>query len=993
MKIAIQSFQGVAPKIAPRYLPDGAAQVAINVEAFGQSLKPLRGTEAVVGGPNLGGAQTIYKFGQDYTGEEAIWFNWTRFVDVCRSQIAGNDTAEWTFYSGDGYPKATNNGIATQGAGSTLPRAYHRLGLPAPLKPLTLTVGQPEHCEIGGNRADHLTTKATCEAVAYCAINGVKDTTKTTQATCEAAGVCKVNGTVNTSKTTRATCEAVTGGVWYPGDWQTGTWIVGAKASPAKITLTASVLSQVTSAYGVKLSTNNGADFVTAVTAAEGPGYPSVTILPAHLDQMSSTYGLKLSADGGKTWATATLPDTITRNADLTLSAEEISSIKGQTYLDVTVTVGAAVNIARIDAKQCTSPQALVAQLNSSVGNFNSAAPGSLVVASISGSGVYVKSKAQGSDVAMRLAWAGNAYRKADGSNLATAFHDLEAAIEVATINDVAVAHGIRQPNDVSPTSLKVTSETAGANVKLVVKWGASATMELSATGAAGNNTSLVDAINALPITATYLGATAEQVGTSVVVSSVQTGAAATLRIRWGEGTTQLLTATGVTADLGTKETRVYTYTWVMYLPGMTWESAPWTVKSMPTASVYPDGSVLLKGFETVAELTAQGSGGWGLNGNTALGEKLRRRIYRAVNGVYLYVDEIEAGVTEYTDIKDADQLGEELPSLLWTPPPENLTGMINLPNGMMGGFYGRELHFCEPYRPYAWPDTYAQVVDYPVVGLGRMDTTLAVLTTGVPYFIQGSAPDVAVMVKSDIEQACVSKRSIVSMGGAVFYASPDGLMMLSSSGSDIITKDLMDRDAWQALTPSSIIAYGHDSRYVAFHTPTTDKFGNVTSGFVLDLKSKQFVRHNLTATCGFSDLRTDQLYLVVDGQLVKWGEGGYLTGKWRSKLFSQPQMTGFACAQVESAPLYDEDNVAVTAPAYPVTTRIYADQRLFYTWTVSASDYYGSEAAKLLAQRNPFRLPPLTGFLGRDWEIELDVTQEIFNVALAQAMAEIAST
>ena len=134
-------------------------------------------------------------------------------------------------------------------------------------------------------------------------------------------------------------------------------------------------------------------------------------------------------------------------------------------------------------------------------------------------------------------------------------------------------------------------------------------------------------------------------------------------------------------------------------------------------------------------------------------------------------------------------------------------------------------------------------------------------------------------------------------------------------------------------------------------------------------------------------------LYLVVDGQLVKWGEGGYLTGKWRSKLFSQPQMTGFACAQVESAPLYDEDNVAVTAPAYPVTTRIYADQRLFYTWTVSASDYYGSEAAKLLAQRNPFRLPPLTGFLGRDWEIELDVTQEIFNVALAQAMAEIAST
>lgn len=990
MKIAVQSFQGVAPKIAPRYLPDGAAQVAINVEAFGQSLKPLRGTEAVADGPSLSGVQTIYKFGQNNPTESLWWFSWGTDVDVCRSQIAGDGTAEWTFYSGDGYPKATHNGIAAVGS-SPFPDQSLRLGLPAPVTSLTGRVGQPEYCEVGGIRVDTLTTKAACEATSYCAVNGVRVDVYTSQALCEATGVCKVNGTVNNSYGTRATCEAVTGGVWYPGDWRTGVWITGAKASAAKITLTASILSQVTSAYGVKLSTNNGADFVTAVTAAEGPGYPSVTILPAHLDQMSDSYGLKLSADGGKTWATATLPDTITRNADLTLSAEEISSIKGQTYLDVSLTVGAATNIARIDAKQCTSPQALVAQLNSSVGNYNTAAPGALVVATISGSGVYVKTKAQGSNVALRLAWAGNAYRTATGSSLATAFHDLEAAIEVATLNGIAVAHGIRQPDNTNPTSLKVTSETAGANVKLVVKWGASASMELSATGAAGNNTSLVDAINALPITATFLGVTAEQVGTGVAVSSVQTGASATLRIRWGEGATQLLTATGTTADLGTKETRVYTYTWVLKENGMTWESAPWTVDTMPTYDVYPDGSVTLTGFEAASVLTANG---WGpVNG------KLYYRIYRAVNGVYLYVDETpEVWPTAtftgaYTDIKDADQLGEEMPSLLWTPPPANLAGMINLPNGMMAGFYGRELHFCEPYRPYAWPDTYAQVVDYPVVGLGRMDTTLAVLTKGVPYFIQGSAPDVAVMVKSDIEQACVSKRSIVSLGGFVFYASPDGLMMLSSSGSDILTKDLMDRDAWQALVPSSIIAYGHDSRYIAFHNPVTDRLGNTTSGFVIDLKSKQFVRHNLTATCGYNDLRTDKLYLVVGGQLVKWGEGAYTQGKWRSKLFSQPQMVGFSCAQVEAAPLYDDTGVTVEAPAYPATIRLYADQRLFYTWTVGAGDYYGSAAAKLLAQRNPFRLPPLTGFLGRDWEIELDVTQEIFNVALAQSMSEIAGT
>lgn len=971
MKLPISSFFGVAPKIAPRYLPDGAAQVAINVEAFGQSLKPIRGTQAVAGGPSLGSAQTIYKYGQNNATENSYWFTWGMDVDVCRSQIAGDGSAEWTFWTGDGYPKAFHNGLGASNGG---PSQALRLGLPAPDDVngrLSLTVGQPEYCEVDGVRADGRTTEAICKAPGYCTIGGTIDRTKLTSADCTGAG-----------------------GTWTPTS--AGVWIVGAKESPAKITLTASLLEQVNSVYGIKISTNNGGDFVTVYPTSGGTA--AVWITQGHLDQMTDSYGLKVSVDDGANWATAPLSDAVTVYADLLLSSTEIAVIGGIGTLEVKVVGGSNAGTINVPCKGASSPQALVAAIN--------AYAVTLVTVFVSGSGVAVRSKSTGAGVTMTLTWASNASRTANGSSLTVAQDTFIAAIQAAKLNNVALATATRTGTD----QITVTSATAGADVKLIVKWGASDSAQLKAVGKAADIDGLVALINAKngpPLPANYTGATAVKVGATIVVSSVNVGADATLRIRWGEGTTQLLTATGVTADLGTKETRVYTYTWVLKENGMVWESAPWNVAVMPTADVYPDGSVTLTGFETVEELTAAGrtdGGRWGpINGT------LHYRIYRAVNGVYLYVDEIDAApgglenlTFQYTDTKDADQLGEELPSLLWTPPPKTLAGIINLPNGMMAGFAmlesdpskpGRELHFCEPYRPYAWPDTYSQVVDYPVVGLGRMDTTLAVLTKGNPYFIQGSAPDVAVMVKSDIEQACVAKRSIVSMGGAVFYASPDGLMMLSSSGSDILTKDLMDRDAWQALTPSSIIAYGHDSRYIAFHTPVTDKFGNVTSGFVLDLKSKQFVRHNLTAACGFNDLRTDQLYLAVGGSLVKWGEGSYLQGLWRSKLFSQPQMTGFACAQVEAAPLYDEDNVVVEAPAYPATIRLYADQRLFYTWTVGAGDYYGSEAAKLLAQRNPFRLPPLTGFLGRDWEIELDVKQEIFNVALAQSMSEIAGT
>jgi hypothetical protein len=116
------------------------------------------------------------------------------------------------------------------------------------------------------------------------------------------------------------------------------------------------------------------------------------------------------------------------------------------------------------------------------------------------------------------------------------------------------------------------------------------------------------------------------------------------------------------------------------------------------------------------------------------------RRIYRSVSGTYLFVAEVTAATTSYTDSVSAEDLGEEIPSLTWLPPPATLKGLTNLPNGIMAGFVGRDIYFCDPYHPHAWPIAYNQTVDYPVVGLGRMDTTLAVLTTGTPYFLQRRA-------------------------------------------------------------------------------------------------------------------------------------------------------------------------------------------------------------------------------------------------------------
>jgi hypothetical protein len=460
--------------------------------------------------------------------------------------------------------------------------------------------------------------------------------------------------------------------------------------------------------------------------------------------------------------------------------------------------------------------------------------------------------------------------------------------------------------------------------------------------------------------------------GTGVKVVSDNTGTAIKLLVRWSDATNGGVSASGGVADSGTLESRVYVFTWVANESGLVMESMPSPASA--TLDVYPGGSVLLTNFGTAPTS----------NGYLATGV----RIYRATAGVYLFVAEqtLAEGAISYNDTKDADALGEPCPSLTWEEPPtvgtgaseQFLTGLINLPNGMMAGFIGRDVYFCEPYRPYAWPSGYSQTVDFPVVGLGRLDTTLVVLTTGTPYLMQGSAPEFINVVKSDVEQACVSKRSIVSMGGAVLYASPDGLVMLSPSGSKVITAERYDREDWQAFNPSSIHAYGHDNLYVAFYTQGDGTKG----GFVVDLALGQMTLHSIGLGAdvdilgGYRDLRNDMLYLVnANRQIVKYRGGAARVGKWRSKIFSMPQITGFSCAQVEAQGFTDGAGNVIAAYPSGGACRVYCDGSLIHTQT--------------LTSRAPFRLPAVQG---RDWEVEVDVKAEIFNIVIAQAMSEIAT-
>jgi hypothetical protein len=426
--------------------------------------------------------------------------------------------------------------------------------------------------------------------------------------------------------------------------------------------------------------------------------------------------------------------------------------------------------------------------------------------------------------------------------------------------------------------------------------------------------------------------------GVNVTVTTTAIGPSASVVVRYRTTRANVLFASGRTLDPGPLESRVYTWTWVDKVLSYEVESAPAPPSDVLDVYVEQGVSLSLPDLAPPSPYAA-----------TA------KRIYRAVNGVYLFVAEIPAATTVYEDTQLADALSEELPTTDWDPPPDGLHGIINLPNGIVAGFVGRDLYFCEPYRPHAWPQSYVQTLDYPIVGLGRLDTTLVALTTGTPYLVQGSHPDSMVVVKTDLEQACASKRSIVSMAGQVVYSSPDGLVAISPSGSKVITENLFDRDQWQGLmSPTLIHGYEHDLQYHGF-------FGANGGGFVLDFKVGSLTLHTVSSAAGFSDLITDKLFVVSDSLRI-WGIGANQSYTWRSKMFTHPQIVGHAAAQIE-------------AEAYPVTCQFFLDGAAIHTQTVQ--------------NRAPFRLPARQG---RDWEVELTGTSEVFKVAVHGSMQDIAS-
>ena len=392
-------------------------------------------------------------------------------------------------------------------------------------------------------------------------------------------------------------------------------------------------------------------------------------------------------------------------------------------------------------------------------------------------------------------------------------------------------------------------------------------------------------------------------------------------------------------------ETRVYVYTYVSAYG----EEGPPSAASA-SATLDPSSSATISGMSV------------GPGGSYNIASK---RIYRSSTvgntAEFQFVAEIPVATTSYVDTKSQAQLGELLPSSEWFPPPAGLKGLKALANGAAIGFVGNTAHLSEPNLPHAWPHEYP--IDTQIVGVGVFRQSAVLLTNGRPYIMSGADPQAMSPERMELEQACVSKGSIVDMGDGVIYASPDGLVSIGSSGIQVVTSKLLTREQWQAYNPSSIRGYEHDSRYHALYTTQGGQRGMLIfdfSGQGASLTSCD-ISAATAVTAGYSDPRSDTLYLAQGTNIVRFNAGSSLTYTWRSKKFRVTNPTNMSVGQV-------------IASSYPVTMNLYGDGSLRMAKTVQSAE--------------PFRLPG--GYQARDYEIELIGSSEITFAGVAGSNAEL---
>jgi hypothetical protein len=388
-------------------------------------------------------------------------------------------------------------------------------------------------------------------------------------------------------------------------------------------------------------------------------------------------------------------------------------------------------------------------------------------------------------------------------------------------------------------------------------------------------------------------------------------------------------------------------------------------------------------------------------------------RLYRTVvdssgNASYYQVTEFgppfPTGVTNYSDsaLPQDVVFNSPLSSELYTAPPIDLQGVVMMANGIAAGWSNeREIWFSAAYLPHAWPASYALTVDYPIVGLTANGASLNIMCKGTPFIATGVTPDTMTIGRISSNEPCISRGSVVSSGEGAYYASPNGIILLNSSGTVSITEFVYEKEFHNTLQPWNWAAGHFGLNYVAFIRGTglidVDPDGAVLHGFVLDKEDKNtsftYLHFSTTVENMYFDEISGQLFEILsDGRVMQWnppvanpGTTTLWDWTWESKPFRMAFPASFKAikiifdvpSEVTIIPMTrntSQDQVFDPATQWLII-RVYADDRF-----VMVKEILRNEEVLLIPD----------GFKATLWELELQGQVNVVHLKMATSVKEL---
>lgn len=809
MKVEITSFRGEVPRLTPRALPDNAAQVAINARLQSGDLEAWRQFTQTKVLANSGAVQTIYLLNDK-------WLSWTHQVDVARGVIPGDTSAPLflTCPSLYGKPQFTNYAMATTGA-EPHPVATRPLGVPSP------------------------DTRPTVEAVAV---------------EVDEAAVPLVNPGGEAGSTTGWTNDVGAIVVHENGD------IVG-------------------------LNAHGGTQFFGGGTGTNSEARQDKTISSMDIQAGSSSLALSWWQATGAAGSKAAMALRFYDAAN-TLRGEVVADLEAPptpntwAYRQIELMVPATATTARlvqIYERVGAGPE-IDAYIDDVVliakGFSNVSTPQSYDGWSFSGiqggpgNNVWSQSGADstkfffGGDTA--CPWMIRDFGSAAASGLVVEF-------------DFWVSDTAYQSFDVVPYA-----SAGGAGTGISFGLGALHTSRFGSLGDRGTGQPSLQAtgFGPGPHFNVKLTCTKSEANTALVVVRVENllngavlvddvsttvpidGPCLMLRLTTGSiGTVPQVSITAIKVQVGAPTLSTpgadtatsYVY---RFRNDLGWVSAP----SPESATVLrPAGGSVTVTTPTSVDVSLAAYG------------ITHKEIYRAISGAsgaaFVYVGETTLAEAAFSDAYEDNEIARNdvLNSEGWDLPPDDLQGIMVLPNGMLAGFRRNQLCLSVSGYPYAWRAEDRKTTDADIVAIRNIDNTIVIGTKSFVYTATGNSNDAYSMSMPGALQACVAKRGMVFLDGiGVVFPSPDGWMACAGSAGALtnITEGFFKKEQWEALDPSSIIAAVHDGMLVWFSTGQTPD-----SGFALDVRQSGFglIGFSFHAAATYVDPLTDSLHMVLD--------------------------------------------------------------------------------------------------------------------------------